>query len=83
GRLLRWRRRTVAYWLPFFNATGGANWKKNSNWNTGAPLSDWHGVGVNDEGHVVKLDLDSNKLEGLIPKELGALSKLKHMLLEE
>ncbi|CAN0162922.1 unnamed protein product [Scytosiphon promiscuus] len=49
--------------VAFFNATGGARWKKNSNWNTDATLSDWHGVEVY-QGRVVKLELSRNNLKG-------------------
>lgn len=49
--------------VALFNATGGAHWKKNTNWYTGAPLSDWHGVEV-FQGRVVKLQLSRNNLEG-------------------
>ena len=29
-----------------YDATDGPNWKRNSNWKTGAPLNRWHGVGT-------------------------------------
>lgn len=51
--------------VALYYATGGANWNRNSNWNTGAPLSDWYAVKVNDEGRVVKLHLGSNNLKGI------------------
>lgn len=47
-----------------YEATGGAGWVTKTNWGSSAPLSQWHGVAVNDQGRVVKLVLDSNSLEG-------------------
>lgn len=48
-----------------FLPTRGANWRKNTNWDTDADLSQWHGVEVNDQGGVVKLILSSNNLGGI------------------
>ncbi|CAM9657113.1 unnamed protein product [Ectocarpus sp. 13 AM-2016] len=64
-----------------FEETGGAGWATNLNWGTDAPLSEWHGVEVNEEGRVVKLVLDSNGLEGVIPESLAALSELEALRL--
>ncbi|CAM9388335.1 unnamed protein product [Ectocarpus sp. 4 AP-2014] len=64
-----------------FEATGGARWATNVNWGTNAPLSEWHGVEVNKKGRVVKLVLDSNCLEGVIPESLAALSELEALRL--
>ncbi|CAM9777221.1 unnamed protein product [Ectocarpus sp. 4 AP-2014] len=63
--------------VALYNATGGACWRRNVNWDTDANLSTWHGVQVNDQGRVVKLSLTNNNLTGFIPKKLGALSELK------
>lgn len=52
--------------LAFFRSTGGTKWKQSRNWNTNAELSQWHGVNVNEEGRVVKLVLDNNKLKGAL-----------------
>ncbi|CAM9690984.1 unnamed protein product [Ectocarpus sp. 4 AP-2014] len=49
--------------VALYNSTGGAGWSQNTNWNTDAPLSQWHGVVVNDQGRVVTLKLYSNKLK--------------------
>ena len=71
----------------FYEATGGENWIRADNWLTNAPLGEWYGVTVNDEGAVVSLDLpvslfdlfdwDGNGLTGSIPPELGLLSALE------
>lgn len=49
----------ILYW-----STGGANWKKNDNWDTDADVSRWHGVKVNEQGRVVELQLGGNNLRG-------------------
>ncbi|CAM9346593.1 unnamed protein product, partial [Hapterophycus canaliculatus] len=51
--------------IALYNATGGAGWAHNKNWNTGADLSRWDGVEVNDQGRVVKLSLGANNLRGI------------------
>ena len=38
-----------------YEATDGPNWTNNDNWLTAAPLSEWHGVQLNDGGRVVGL----------------------------
>ncbi|CAN0014690.1 unnamed protein product [Pylaiella littoralis] len=67
--------------LALYNATDGANWGQNANWNTDADISRWHGIVVNDQGRVVQLNLFGNNLRGAIPKELGALGKLQRLVL--
>jgi hypothetical protein len=42
----------------------GAQWTRQAGWNTSAPVGSWENVTVNDQGHVVTLDLTNNNLEG-------------------
>ena len=56
-----------------YDATGGADWMNNVNWNTTVPLGEWHGVLTDDEGRVRRLRLDRNRLTGPIPGALGRL----------
>ena len=51
--------------VAFYNATDGDNWKNKTNWDSGAPLSDWYGVTANDEGRLVELNLSCNNLQGI------------------
>lgn len=51
--------------VALYNATEGGRWRRNKNWNTDAPLSEWHGVKVNDQGRVVELSLSRNNLQGI------------------
>ena len=59
--------------------TDGANWGRSDNWLTDAPLGDWHGVTVDENGQVVGLDLA--RLTGPIPAELGNLTSLRSLRL--
>ena len=67
--------------VALYEATGGANWQRSDNWLTDAPLGDWYGVTMNEEGQVVGLDLSRNALSGEIPPELGKLARLRSLRL--
>jgi len=67
-------------------ATGGQDWDFNDRWMTDAPLGEWYGVGVNEEGRVSCLGQcgERNSLrmgDGPIPPELGDLEALEYLLL--
>ena len=59
-----------------YQASGGPGWQSRANWLSDAPLKDWGGVQVDDQGRVVELRLRGNDLSGTIPPELGSLSNL-------
>ena len=65
----------------FYYATNGPNWKRNDNWLSDKPLKEWYGIKVHegsDEKFIIKvLDLYNNKLEGVLPKEIGKLTNLQ------
>ena len=65
--------------VALYDATDGPNWKDNINWLTGAPLEEWTGVSVNEDGRVISLHLPSNDLTGPIPPDLGNLSELRRL----
>ncbi|CAN0253914.1 unnamed protein product [Ectocarpus sp. 12 AP-2014] len=62
--------------VALYVATDGPNWTQQTNWGSGAPLSDWHGVTTNDQDRVLELHLETNNLQGTIPAQLGHLNKL-------
>ena len=62
-----------------YDATRGPDWTHNENWLTDAPLGDWHGVEVDDQGRVVELRFLANRLLGRIPRELGDLANLQSL----
>lgn len=47
-----------------YQATGGSSWTNQTGWCTVAHLREWYGVGINDNGNVVELNLSSNNLSG-------------------
>ncbi|CAM9544261.1 unnamed protein product, partial [Hapterophycus canaliculatus] len=69
--------------VALLRATSGADWQRKDNWDTDADLSMWYGVEVDDHGRVLTLTPYVNNLEGEIPQELGALSKLRTLWLNQ
>ncbi|MDE2763297.1 MAG: hypothetical protein OXK74_11015 [Gemmatimonadota bacterium] len=65
-----------------YDMTGGAEWKRNDNWGTGADLATWYGVEVDEEGRIKSLSLGDNNLNGAIPPQLGELPALERLDLE-
>ena len=69
--------------VSFYNATDGANWNNNNNWDTDLPLSRWNGITTDRRGRVTALSLQGNRLRGEIPPELGNLVYLKNLSLTD
>ncbi len=67
--------------VALYNATDGANWQTNTNWNSSAAIDTWFGVRTDDAGRVVSLDLFRNDLSGSIPAALGDLANLEYLAL--
>ena len=67
--------------ILFHDATGGPNWYGREGWLSDAPLEEWLGVGVDDDGNVTELELYRNNLTGSIPPELGGLASLSRLTL--
>ena len=68
--------------VALYEATDGANWRRNTNWLSDKPINTWHGVTTDDSGHVTKLDLYRNQLRGAIPSGFGNLSNLRILYLD-
>lgn len=66
--------------VEFYRATNGVAWKNNTNWLTANPVSDWHGVTV-ENGRVTGLNLSSNQLEGTLPASFWTLDALRTIYL--
>ena len=64
-------------------ATVGRDWIDSRNWLTDAPLEEWRGVEVDDQGRVVELRLWDNGLAGRLPPELGELAHLEYLRLSD
>ena len=67
--------------VVLYNTAGGANWADNSGWASDAPLGEWFGIETDDNGRVVRVDLQENSLSGAIPRDLGNLTSLKWLFL--
>ena len=67
--------------IELYEATGGDNWKYNTNWliSDAYSLDQWYGVETDDEGRVPSLHLNYNWLTGPIPEALGNLTNLQHL----
>ena len=68
--------------VGLYDAMDGENWANNTNWLTDRPIREWYGV-INDaSGRVVELVLGWNELTGEMPEELGSLTNLKRLELD-
>ena len=66
----------------FFTRTGGDSWANRDGWNSGTALNNWHGVTVAD-GRVNQLELPANGLAGPLAPEIGNLTELKVLRLDD
>lgn len=58
----------------FFFSTGGTFWTNNTKWKSGDSVCIWHGIGCDEEDHVISISLANNYLRGNLPPELGLLA---------
>ena len=63
--------------VALYNATGGPNWRTETNWLSNQPISTWHGVTTDADGRVTELRLFTNRLAGPIPAAIGSLVNLE------
>ena len=84
------RKASSASWLDsdrevlvaLYQATNGAQWRSRKDWLSDAPLGAWFGITADKKtGRVIKMDLSRNQLSGVIPAELGQLTRLRQMSL--
>ena len=68
--------------VALYNATGGPNWRRNNNWLSDVPISEWEDVATDGNGRVTVLWLSENELSGEIPPELGNLVNLIYLRLD-
>ena len=66
-----------------YDATGGQDWKTNDGWLSDDPHDQWLRVTTDEDGRVTRLDVGSNQLNGQIPTELGDLSNLKLLFIND
>ena len=65
--------------IALYKATNGDNWTNNTNWCSDKPISEWYGITIQDGE--LWIDLPNNNLAGELPKEIGSLKRLTHLLL--
>lgn len=65
--------------IMIYEATNGSNWSETQkeNWLTEAPLADWKGVEVNEDGRVTKLQISGDSVRGVVPAAIGGLTELE------
>ena len=67
-----------------FEATGGESWERSDGWMTDEPvLSGWHGVTADSLGRVAGLNLAANNLAGRLPRELGNLTGMRALAVQD
>jgi len=60
--------------VSLYNSADGPNW--NNSWNLNEPIQNWNGVGLNNDGCVISINLSGVGLNGSIPAALGSISNL-------
>jgi len=61
--------------IDLYNSTGGASWRRKTNWLTSFPLTSWDGITIRN-ARVAEINLTSNNLRGALPTSIGNLSQL-------
>ena len=69
--------------VALYDATDGRSWALDAKWKSDAPLGEWHGVKVDEDGRVVSLVLVANRLAGELPADIGRLTALESLNLAE
>ena len=68
--------------IAIYNATDGMNWTMQGNWLSEEHVSMWDGVTTDERGWVTELNLADFGLSGMIPMELGQLTNLATLHLQ-
>ncbi len=69
--------------VALYETTDGANWTNNTRWLSDAPIGEWHGIEVDEDGSVTEIQLGGNGLRGKIPSKLRYLQQLVILRLNE
>lgn len=69
--------------MSFYGNNGGSGWTNSTNWGTSADFSTWHGLTVDGDCRVIKLELPNNNVTGAIPEDINGLSVLQEIDLSE
>jgi len=60
--------------MSFYDALDGPNWKKNKNWGSDKPISDWDCIWYNEELKQLHMVFVNNGLKGKLPESIGDLA---------
>ena len=71
--------KTLKTLFALFNNTNGLEWSDRTNWNSEAPLEEWHGITTDEDGRITELNLANNNLIGSLPAGLAELTELKKL----
>ena len=66
--------------VAFYHAAGGEDWINRTGW-LEEPVMGWHGVTLNEEGRVVRLEVIRNNLTGHLSSQLSRLTELEYLYL--
>ncbi len=66
--------------VALYGSTNGNSWRTKTNWLTSNAVCTWYGVSCS-LGHVLGLNLTNNGLQGTLPTELGNLTSLRTLYL--
>ena len=66
--------------VALYQSTNGAGWSHNDNWLVANTVDTWYGITI-FSGHVDKIELGYNNLNGSIPPELANLTNLDYLYL--
>jgi len=69
------RQRDSLTLISLYTETGGPNWT--IGWDLNTPIDTWYGIGINENGCVISIELPSNNLIGSIPEDIGDISNLE------
>ncbi len=73
---------TVAL-MALYNSAGGETWLRTLNWATAEPINTWADVITDSNGRVTNLRQPNNNMIGTLPDELGSLTELQYLYLND
>lgn len=68
--------------VSLYNFSGGTAWFDHSG-RLQKPVSQWYGIVLNEQGHVLSIDLSGNGLAGFIPPGIWIMDKMEILDLSE
>jgi photosystem II stability/assembly factor-like uncharacterized protein/Leucine-rich repeat (LRR) protein len=63
--------------IHLYEQTGGTGWNNNTNWNTVKHECEWEGILCDQYQQVIEINLQNNRLSGIIPVDLSNIVDLQ------